>query len=142
MPARIACIGAGGVASAASILAARRDFFTSLVICDWDYSRAEALVARLGDPRFTARQLDASDEAAVLKMLDDTDAEYVLNLLDPRFVMPVFRAALAHGANYIDTAMSLSAPNDVAPYERVGRMLGDEQLALADAWVQQFLSPS
>ncbi len=48
--------------------------------------------------------------------------------------MPLFRAALAGGATYLDMAMSLSVPHPEAPHERTGVMLGDEQFALEAAW--------
>ena len=48
--------------------------------------------------------------------------------------MPLFRAALAGGATYLDMAMSLSVPHPETPHERTGVMLGDEQFALEAAW--------
>ena len=57
-----------------------------------------------------------------------------LNAVDPRFVMPIFRGALAAGADYLDMAMSLSTPHPDEPYAKVGRKLGDEQLAAAGEW--------
>jgi saccharopine dehydrogenase-like NADP-dependent oxidoreductase len=83
-----------------------------------------------------AIRLDASDEAAVAAALAEHGAAALLNATDPRFVMPLFRAALAGGATYLDMAMSLSVPHPDAPYERTGVMLGDEQFALADAWTE------
>src|SRR5918997_1785946 len=53
---------------------------------------------------------------------------------DPRFVMPLFRAALAAGVHYLDMAMSLSRPHPERPYEEVGVKLGDEQFAMAAEW--------
>jgi saccharopine dehydrogenase-like NADP-dependent oxidoreductase len=58
-----------------------------------------------------------------------------MNATDPRFVMPLFRAALAGGANYLDMAMSLSKPHPTDPYAQTGVKLGDEQFELADDWV-------
>ena len=40
----------------------------------------------------------------------------LVNAVDPRFVMPLFRGALAAGVNYLDMAMSLSHPNPTEPY--------------------------
>ncbi|MEP6562921.1 MAG: saccharopine dehydrogenase C-terminal domain-containing protein, partial [Nakamurella sp.] len=53
---------------------------------------------------------------------------------DPRFVMPLFRAALQAGATYLDMAMSLSKPHPRDPYGTTGVKLGDEQFALAETW--------
>ena len=54
---RVLCVGAGGVGSSAALIAARRDFFESWVVADYDLGRAEALVARLADDRFSAAQV-------------------------------------------------------------------------------------
>jgi saccharopine dehydrogenase (NAD+, L-lysine forming) len=59
-----------------------------------------------------------------------------MNATDPRFVMPLFRAALAGGVHYLDMAMSLSHPDQDAPYSKTGVKLGDDQFALADHWEQ------
>ena len=92
------------------------------------------MVDRLGDPRLVAARLDATDETAVRDALADHRATALLNATDPRFVMPLFRAALAGGATYLDMAMSLSAPHPEAPHERTGVKLGDEQFALEATW--------
>jgi len=57
-----------------------------------------------------------------------------MNATDPRFVMPLFRAALAAEANYLDMAMSLSKPHPTDPHRRTGVKLGDEQFELAGDW--------
>jgi len=59
-----------------------------------------------------------------------------MNATDPRFVMPLFRAALKAQVNYLDMAMSLSHPHPSEPYAQTGVKLGDEQFAMADQWEQ------
>jgi len=49
--------------------------------------------------------------------------------------MPIFDGAFAAGADYLDTAMSLSRPNPQAPYTEVGVKLGDEQFAKEQSWI-------
>jgi len=122
------------VGGAAAAIAARRDFVECLVVADYDLSRAEAVVDRVGDPRLVAVKLDATDQTAVQEALTEHNATALLNATDPRFVMPLFRAALAGGATYLDMAMSLSAPHPETPHERTGVMLGDDQFALEAAW--------
>jgi saccharopine dehydrogenase (NAD+, L-lysine forming) len=131
---RILLVGAGGVGSAVAAIAARRTFVERLVVGDYDLSRAEKAVAAAGDPRFVAARIDASDEAAVRALLAEHDCGVLLNATDPRFVLPLFRAALAAGVDYLDMAMSLSHPDAEQPYARTGVKLGDEQFALADEW--------
>ena len=48
--------------------------------------------------------------------------------------MPLFNAAPAAGATYVDMPMSLSRPHPELPYARTGVKLGDEQWNLAAQW--------
>ncbi|MCU7826354.1 saccharopine dehydrogenase family protein [Kitasatospora sp. DSM 101779] len=133
---RVLLVGAGGVGTAVTRIAARRPFFDHMVVADYDPARAEAAVAALGGAggRFSARQVDASDETAVRALLAEHDCDVLLNATDPRFVMPLFEAALAAGAHYVDMAMSLSHPHPERPYELCGVKLGDAQFERAEQW--------
>jgi saccharopine dehydrogenase-like NADP-dependent oxidoreductase len=131
---RILILGAGGVGSAAARIAARREFPERVVVADYDLARAEAAVAALGDERFAAARVDASDQAAVETLIEAAGIDAVLGATDPRFTMPIFRAALARRIHYLDMAMSLSRPHPTQPYAETGVKLGDEQFALADEW--------
>jgi saccharopine dehydrogenase (NAD+, L-lysine forming) len=131
---RILLVGAGGVGSAIVAIAARRDFVEQFVVGDNDLARAEKAVAAVGDPRFVAARVDAADEDGVRALLAEHRCDALLNATDPRFVMPLFRAALAAGVDYLDMAMSLSRPHPEHPYEQTGVKLGDDQFALAGEW--------
>ncbi|GAA2775170.1 saccharopine dehydrogenase family protein [Streptomyces showdoensis] len=133
---RVLLVGAGGVGTAVTRIAARRDFLAHMVVADYDPARAEAAVAALPEraDRFSARRLDASDAEAVRRVLVEERCDVLLNATDPRFVMPLFEAALAAGAHYVDMAMSLSVPHPSAPHEECGVKLGDEQFARAGEW--------
>ncbi len=131
---RILVAGAGGVGSAFTAIASRRDFFDVCVVADYDLARADKAVSAVGDDRFVAAQVDASDEATVEALVRKHSVTHVLNAVDPRFVMPIFRGTLAAGADYLDMAMSLSTPHPEHPYTQTGLKLGDEQFAMADDW--------
>jgi saccharopine dehydrogenase (NAD+, L-lysine-forming) len=131
---RILLVGAGGVGGAITGIAARRPFFEAMVVADYDVLRAEKAVAAVADPRFSAARVDAADEAGVRALLAEHRCDVLLNATDPRFVMPLFRAALAAGATYLDMAMSLSHPHPDRPHELPGVKLGDEQFAMAGEW--------
>jgi len=131
---RILMVGAGGVGSAAAKIAARREFFETYVVADYDLSRAERVVNDLADPRFVAAQVDASSADAVASLARAHAATHVFNAVDPRFVMPIFDGAFAAGADYLDMAMSLSQPHPTHPYEECGVKLGDEQFAVTGEW--------
>lgn len=131
---KILLVGAGGVGSAFVAIAARRDFFESIVVADYALASAEKAVASIDDPRFSAAQVDASSADAVAALARSAGATHVMNAVDPRFVMPIFNGALAAGADYLDMAMSLSRRHPERPYEEVGVKLGDEQFAAAPDW--------
>ncbi|GJF34595.1 ATP-binding protein [Kitasatospora sp. NE20-6] len=131
---RILLVGAGGVGGAVTRIAARRDFFDLMVVADFDEARALSVAAATDDARFVAARVDASDQHAVEALLTEHRCDVLLNATDPRFVMPLFRGALAAGAHYLDMAMSLSHPHPERPHELTGVKLGDEQFALGDAW--------
>lgn len=136
---RILAIGSGGVGTSAALIAARRDFFEAWVCADYDESRARGLADRVADPRFTAIALDASDEAAVAEACKAHGITHVLNVVDPRFNMPIFDGAFAAGAHYLDTAMSLSRPHPQRPHSDTFVKLGDEQFDKSDAWAERGL---
>ena len=131
---RLLVLGAGGVGSAVASIAARRPFPESVLVADYDVQRAERAVAATGDDRFRAVRIDASDQAGIERAIREAGVDAVLGATDPRFTMPIFRAALACGVHYLDMAMSLSRPHPDEPYRRTGVKLGDEQFALDEQW--------
>jgi len=134
MDMRILIVGAGGVGGSVVPIAARRSFFERIVVADYERSRAERVVDRAADARFSTARVDASDAAAVAELCSAERITHVLNAVDPRFVMPIFEGAFAAGANYLDMAMSLSRPHPERPHEQTGVKLGDEQFARAGDW--------
>ncbi len=127
-------IGAGGVGSAIANIASRRPFITSMVIADYDLARAEAAVFKSKDARFSAAQVDASDQSAIVSLINAVNPDVVINAVDPRFVMNIFSACETAGVNYLDMAMSLSTAHPTEPFSKTGVMLGDEQFARDEAW--------
>ena len=120
---RVLVIGTGGVGSAAAAVAQKRDFFERMTFADLDPARPQALAERLGDERFAAAQIDASDQASVAALAREHDV--VLNATDPRFNLPIFETAFETRCTYLDMAMSLSRP---------GTLLGQEQLDQHERW--------
>jgi saccharopine dehydrogenase-like NADP-dependent oxidoreductase len=129
---RILLVGAGGVGTAFARIAARRKF-AELVIADYDLERAQ----RAAGGTSLALQLDARDERQVAALLAAHSCDVLMNATDPRFVMPLYRAALRAGTGYLDMAMSLSRPDPDKPYSETGVKLGDEQFALAGQWEER-----
>ncbi len=131
---RILLVGAGGVGSAFCSIAARRDFFERVVVCDYDEMQATRVADGVGDDRFTAARVDASSADAIADLVREHGITHVMNAVDPRFVMPIFNGAIAGGADYLDMAMSLSQRHPDNPYELPGIKLGDEQFAAEGDW--------
>jgi len=75
----------------------------------------------------------------ITELIRAENCDVVLNAVDPRFVMPIYRAALLAGVNYMDMAMSLSRPHAEEPYSKTGVKLGDEQFELAPKWEERGL---
>lgn len=131
---RVLMIGAGGVGTAAARIAARRDFFELWLVADYDGKRAADLANGIPDPRFIGAQVDASSAAEVAGLCIEHGITHVLNVVDPRFVMPIFEGAFAAGCDYLDTAMSLSSPHPERPHELVGVTLGERQFEQSAQW--------
>ena len=135
---RVLIVGAGGVGTAMARTIAKWGLFQYVVVADYDEARARRAVDGAGD-RFSALRLDASDERAIVSAIESHRVQAVVNALDPRFVMPVFRAAFSAGVTYLDMAMSLSHPHPQEPYRLPGVKLGDEQFAMSQQWSERGL---
>jgi saccharopine dehydrogenase (NAD+, L-lysine forming) len=133
-PMRILLVGAGGVGAAFCSIAARRDFFEHVVVCDYHAARANHAAEAVADARFSSDRLDAGNADAVADAARRHRVTHVVNAVDPRFVMPIFNGALAAGVDYLDMAMSLSKRHPEQPYRLTGVKLGDEQFAAHEQW--------
>ncbi|MGV8884545.1 MAG: saccharopine dehydrogenase family protein [Microbacteriaceae bacterium] len=137
---RILLVGAGGVGNAIAKIAARRSFFETMVVSDYDLARAEATIAWIeakhgpqGD-RFIAAKIDASNPDDVTAVAKAHNITHVMNAVEPKFVPTIFAGALAADADYVDMAMSLSEPHPTDPHAQTGVKLGDDQFAQAADW--------
>ena len=139
MSMRVLAVGSGGVGTSAALIARRREFFESWICADYDGARADAVAERTGDRRFTSVRLDASDRQAVADLCRTQGITHVLNVVDPRFNMPIFDGAFEAGCDYLDTAMSLSRPHPERPHSDTFVKLGDEQFDKSPAWEERGL---
>jgi saccharopine dehydrogenase-like NADP-dependent oxidoreductase len=138
---RILIVGAGGVGDAIAKIAATRSFYESVVVSDYDVSRAERTVGWIAErhgaevgARFSSSRVDASDPDAVAAVARANGITHVMNAVEPKFVQSIFAGALAAGADYLDMAMSLSEPHPTDPFTTTGVKLGDDQFAQAGDW--------
>jgi saccharopine dehydrogenase-like NADP-dependent oxidoreductase len=137
---RILLIGAGGVGNALAKLLATRSFYETVIVSDYDVSRAESVIAWIAGhypdaaPRFVAEHVDASAAANITALATKHKATIVMNAVEPAFVQPIFQGALDAHADYMDMAMSLSIPHATDPHNTPGIKLGDWQFDRADQW--------
>lgn len=129
-------VGAGGVGSSIASIAAGREFFEGMVLADIDIDRAQRVVDKIGDPRFSAISVDASRPANIAQALKSMGCDAIINAADPRYVVPIFDGAFDAGAIYVDMAMSTSTVHPGRPHEACGLKLGDLQFNESHAWEQ------
>ena len=132
---KVLLVGVGTVGEAIARLSAGRPWLEQLVLADFDLDRARRVADSLGDSAsHPVARIDASDASQVEALVRAHDVDLVMNAVDPRFLMPVFRGALAADAHYMDMAVSLSRPHPTDPHHQPGVKLGDDQFALAAEW--------
>jgi saccharopine dehydrogenase (NAD+, L-lysine-forming) len=108
-----------------------------MVIADYSLQRAQAVVDRVTDARFSATHIDARDSHALADLCRAHRITHVLNAVDPRYVLSIFQGAFLAGAHYMDTAMSLSSRHPEKPFELPGVLLGEEQFAQHTMWEER-----
>ncbi len=137
---RILLVGAGGVGNALAKLLATRSFYETVIVSDYDVSRAEGVIAWITKrnpdtaPRFVAEHVDASKAANITALATKHKATIVMNAVEPAFVQAIFQGSLDAGADYMDMAMSLSIPHPTDPHNTPGIKLGDWQFDRAGEW--------
>ncbi len=132
---KVLLVGVGTVGEAIARLSAGRPWLEQMVLADHDLDRARRVADSIGDAAsHPVAHVDASDSGAVQALARAHGVDLVMNAVDPRFLMPVFRGALAADVDYMDMAVSLSTPHPTEPYALPGRKLGDEQFAMDAAW--------
>ena len=104
----ILVIGAGGVGASMASIAEDRSFFSSFTLADISVESAQRAIDELDDPgRFRAARVDARNEADIIALIAETNADIVVNACDPRLNEPIFNACFTAGTNYLDMAMNL-----------------------------------
>lgn len=136
---KILIVGAGGVGDAIAKILAERNFYETVIVSDYDQSRAARTVEWIASRTpeiscFSAVSIDASDAQNVAEVARAHGITHVMNAVEPKFVPTVFEGAFLAGADYLDMAMSLSHPHPDNPYNQTGVKLGDAQFAEADKW--------
>ena len=99
---KVLLIGTGTVGEAIAKLSRGRPWLEKMVLADYDLDRAKLVHSVVGhDPRYSAVRLDASRKADIVALAKAEKVDLVMNSVDPRFVMPIFEAALEVGIDYV-----------------------------------------
>jgi saccharopine dehydrogenase (NAD+, L-lysine forming) len=113
---KVLVIGAGGVATVAiHKLAMNPDVFTDVMVASRTKSKCDAIVSSIKDCAFKTAQIDADNEEALTKLIEDYKPEIVMNLALPYQDLTIMNACLKAGASYLDTANY--EPRDEAHFE-------------------------
>ncbi len=102
---KVLVIGAGGVATVAiHKLAMNPNVFTDVMIASRTKSKCDAIVKSIKGCNFQTAQIDADDEEALTKLMEEYKPEIVMNLALPYQDLTIMNACLRAGASYLDTA--------------------------------------
>ncbi|GAB2664418.1 saccharopine dehydrogenase NADP-binding domain-containing protein [Prescottella soli] len=96
---KLVILSAGSIASSVARILAPTGSYDELVIADIDVDKARAVASELGGK---AEYFDATDPAGIKSVI--AGADVVFNAVGPfyRFGMPIIRAAIECGVNYVD----------------------------------------
>src|SRR5574339_395492 len=137
---RVLLVGVGGVGEAIAAIAKPRLWIELMVLADYNVRRAEEVQQKLGDPeRFPVEFIDASRQDDIEALANKYQVNLIMNAVDPVFNKQIFDAAYNTGVNYMDMAMTLSAPHPDDPFHKPGIKLGDYQFERAADWEKKGL---
>jgi len=135
---KILIIGAGGVGTSVSQIIKRAgkegEWATKIIISDYNLARAEEVVGMMGDDRYVAEKIDASDSASITAVIKKHGAEIALNAVEPAFNECIFDTCFENGVKYMDCAMTLSTWHPTDPFNKTNIKLGDYQFERNEAW--------
>jgi saccharopine dehydrogenase-like NADP-dependent oxidoreductase len=135
---KVLLVGVGGVGEAMAMIAKPHPWVEQLVLADYNLVRAKEVQSKLGDEkRFPVTKVDAKHMEQIVALADKYKVNMIMNACDPIFNVPIFEAAFSYGCNYMDMAMTLSAPHPTDPFNKCGIKLGDYQFERTKQWEQK-----
>ena len=92
---KILIVGSGGVGESIAAIAKRRDpngaWLEKMVMADYNLARAQAVSAKLADPRFPAEQVDAGKPDEVAALVKKHGVDLIFNAAPPTSTRPSCR---------------------------------------------------
>jgi lysine 6-dehydrogenase len=116
--------GAGAMGRAAVLELATRSEVTHIVVADIDQAAAEKVASEAAPASVEPRTLDVNDHKALVKAMKDADI--VASAVGPyyRLGVPVARAAIEAGRNYVDICDDYDATSDILSLDSEAKMAG------------------
>ncbi len=109
-------IGAGGVGTVvAHKMVALTEVFDEITLASRTKSKCDAVAQAIGGNRIKTAQVDADNVDEIVKLIEATKPDLVVNVALPYQDLPIMDACLATGVSYLDTANY--EPKDVAKFE-------------------------
>ena len=99
---RVLVIGAGGQGGPCASVLAKESDVSEIVLGDINFDVVQSVIKKIGSQKIKSIQLDASSYEKVLIAAQNMDV--VIDLVIPQFAPNIMRAALAAGANYVNSA--------------------------------------
>ncbi len=137
---KVLLVGVGGVGEAIAQIAKPRAWVEQIVLADYNLDRAKEVQVKLGDgERFPVEFEDANKQEMIEALAKKYAVDLIMNACDPSFNVPIFDAAFQVGVNYMDMAMTLSAPHPEEPFKKTHIKLGDYQFERSKKWEEKGL---
>jgi saccharopine dehydrogenase (NAD+, L-lysine-forming) len=137
---KVLLVGVGGVGESIAVMGSRRPWIKQMVLADYNKDRAIEVQSKLKDnARFPVEFVDANKREQIEALAEKYGVDLIMNACDPSFNEPIFDAAFATGCNYMDMAMTLSAPHPEDPFNKTGVKLGDYQFEREKEWQKKGL---
>lgn len=116
--------GAGGMGRAAVLELARRSEVTSIVVADINQAAAEKMASEAAPASVEGRRLDVNEHEVMVTAM--RDADIVVSAVGPyyRLGLPVARAAIEAGRNYVDICDDYDATADILGLDSQAKMAG------------------
>ncbi|HLF26530.1 MAG TPA: saccharopine dehydrogenase C-terminal domain-containing protein [Anaerolineae bacterium] len=135
---KVLLIGVGGVGEAIAVIAKDKPWLEKMVLADYNFKRVKEVRHKLNCPKkFSGAWVDANDKQQIVQLAEQHGVDLIMNAVDPVYNAKIFDAAYQAGCNYMDMAMTLSAPHATDPFHACGVKLGDYQFGRAAKWAKK-----
>ena len=138
---KVLLIGVGGVGEAIAVIAKDRPGWRRWCWPTTTSSAPRKCSGKLGQRRDSSRssRWTPRDKKQIVALARKHEVDLIMNAVDPVFNEKIFDAAYQAGCDYMDMAMTLSAPHPTDPYRKCGVKLGDYQFERAAKWEKKGL---